>query len=166
MKTLRHISSALLGLSFAVSSQAAVDPACNSVITSSLAHAAAPAWESVTVITKGNFKMESIRVGGQAYMRIDGKGWKKSPVNFAEAEKKVVDQIINGTIKLSNCKDGGDASIEGVPTRNIHYTVEMPGAPATSSSLYVGKSDGLPYAQMNDQMKSHFRYRGVTAPKL
>jgi len=39
------------------------------------------------------------------------------------------------------------------------------GAPAASATLYVGKSDGLPYAQTTDTAKIRYRYRGVTAPK-
>ena len=156
----------LLGLSLASAAMAGVDPACAPIIKSSLARAAAPAWETVTVVSPGNFKMEAIQAGGQSYMRMNGERWKKAPVNLAKAEQQVVAQINSGQIKLSKCKDGGDSTIDGIPTRIINYTVEMTGAPAAAATLYVGKADGLPYAQTGDKVKTHFRYRGVTAPKL
>lgn len=162
-----HYKSAILpALLFAVSAHAGVDPACAPVIKSSLTRAAAPAWETVTVVSPGNFKMEAIQVGGQSYTRMNGERWKKSPVNFAQSEKQVVAQINSGQIKLSKCKDGGDSAVDGIATRITHYTVEMAGAPAAAATLHVGKADGLPYAQTSDQMKTRFRYRGVSAPKL
>jgi len=166
MYALIRISTMLLGLSLASAAMAGVDPACAPIIKSSLARAAAPAWETVTVVSPGDFKMEAIQFGGQSYMRMNGKGWKKAPVNMAKAEQEVVAQINSGQIKLSKCKDGGDSTIDGIPTRMINYTVEMAGAPAAAATLHVGKADGLPYAQTGDKVKTHFRYRGVTAPKL
>ena len=124
----------------ALSAHAGVDPACAPVIKSSLARAAAPAWEAVTVVSPGNFKMEAIQFGGQSYMRMNGERWKKAPMDLAKGEQQVVAQINSGQIKLSKCKDGGD--------------------------LHIGKADGLPYAQTGDKVKTHIRYRGVTAPKL
>ncbi|MDO8329718.1 MAG: hypothetical protein Q7T36_04530 [Fluviicoccus sp.] len=166
MYALIRISTTLLGLSLASAAMAGVDPACAPVIKSSLARAAAPAWETVTVVSPGNFKMEAIQAGGQSYMRMNGERWKKAPVNLAKAEQQVVAQINSGQIKLSKCKDGGDSTIDGIPTRMINYTVEMAGAPAAAATLHVGKADGLPYAQTGDKVKTHIRYRGVTAPKL
>ncbi len=150
----------------ALTAQAGVDPACAPVIKSSLARAAAPAWETVTVVSPGDFKMEAIQFGGQSYMRMNGKGWKKAPMDLAKGEQQIVAQINSGQIKLSKCKDGGDSSIDGIPTRIINYTLEMPGAPAAAASLHIGKADGLPYAQTGEKVKTHIRYRGVTAPKL
>ena len=150
----------------ALSAHAGVDPACAPVIKSSLARAAAPAWETVTVVSPGNFKMEAIQFGGQSFMRMNGERWKKAPMDLAKGEQQVVAQINSGQIKLSKCKDGGDSTIDGIPTRIIHYTVEMAGAPAAASTLHIGKADGLPYAQTGDKVKTHIRYRGVTAPKL
>jgi hypothetical protein len=120
----------------------------------------------VTVISPGDFKMEAIQAGGKSYRRMNGQGWKLSPVDFAKAERDLVAQINSGQIKLSKCKDGGDSTVDGIATRIISYTIEMPGAPAAASSLHVGKADGLPYAQTGDKVKAHYRYRGVVAPKL
>ena len=150
----------------ALTAHAGVDPACAPVLKASLARAAAPAWESVTVVSPGNFKIEVIYAGGQSYMRVNGERWKKSTVNLAKAEQEMVAQINSGQIKLSKCKDGGDSTIDGIPTRIINYTVEMAGAPAAASTLHIGKADGLPYAQSGEKVKTHIRYRGVTAPKL
>ena len=77
----------------------------------------------------------------------------------------VAARINSGQVKLSQCRDGGDSTIDGMATRMVHYTVTLPGAPAASATLYVGKSDGLPYAQTTDTAKIRYRYRGVTAPK-
>ena len=150
----------------ALTAHAGVDPACAPILKSSLARAAAPAWEAVTVVSPGNFKMEAIQIGGQSYMRMNGERWKKSTVNMAKAEQEVVAQINSGQIKLSKCRDGGNSTIDGIPTRIINYTVEMAGAPAAASTLHIGKADGLPYAQSGEKVKTHIRYRGVTAPKL
>ena len=99
----------------ALSAHAGVDPACAPVIKSSLARAAAPAWEAVTVVSPGNFKMEAIQFGGQSFMRMNGERWKKAPMDLAKGEQQVVAQINSGQIKLSKCKDGGDSTIDGIP---------------------------------------------------
>lgn len=166
MKVLILFSSSLVGLGLAASAVAEIDPACAPVMKASLARASAPAWEAVTVSSPDNFKMETMHAGGQSYMRMDGKGWKKSPVDLTKGEQQVVDMINAGDIKLSNCKDGGDSTVNGIPTRITTYTVEMAGQPASAATLHVGKADGLPYAQISDETKTQFRYIGVTAPKL
>jgi hypothetical protein len=166
MKALILFASSLVGLGLAAAAMAEIDPACAPVMKASLARSAAPAWEAVTVISPNNLKMEAMYVGGQSYMRMDGKGWMKAPMDLAKGEQIVVAQINSGEIKLSNCKDGGDSSVNGIPTRITQYTVEMAGQPASAATLHVGKADGLPYAQISDKVKSQIRYKGVTAPKL
>lgn len=117
-----------------LTAHAGVDAACAPILKASLTRAAAPAWESVAVVSPGNFKMEALKVGGQHYMRMNGAGWKKAPLDLSEAERKMVAQINSGEIKLTGCKDGGKGNIDGVATRIVSYTIEMKGAPAATCS--------------------------------
>lgn len=153
-----------VGLNSAV--HAGVDPACIPVIKASEARAAAPAWESVTVVSPNDFKMEAVMTGGQSYRRVTGGVWTKTLIDHSQAERELLAQINSGVIKLSRCKTEGSETLDGVATNVVSYTIEMAGAPAASAKLYVGKVDGLPYAQISAQTKTHFRYRGVVAPKL
>ena len=86
----------------ALSAHAGVDPACAPVIKSSLARAAAPAWEAVTVVSPGNFKMEAIQFGGQSFMRMNGERWKKAPMDLAKGEQQVVAQRSYSFRSLTN----------------------------------------------------------------
>ncbi len=163
----RNIVVCLLGLSVSSIAFAGLDAACMPVIKSSETRAAAPTWESVTVVSPSNFKMEAMKVGAQFYTRMTGaKNWSKAPFNLSEAELKSIAEIKSGKIKVSQCKAGANETIDGVVMQVLTYTVEMTGAPATTAKLYVGKSDGLPYAQTSAQTKTRFRYTGITAPKL
>lgn len=163
---LRTLSLSCLLTALIPPAYAGVDPACAPVIKASLTRAAAPAWESVAVMGGGSFKLEAMKINGQHYMRTNGERWKKAPVDLSEAERQMVAQINNGTIKLTQCRDEGNGTIDGVATRIISFTVAMKGAPASSTKLHVGKSDNLPYAQMADTVKVRYRYTGLTAPKL
>jgi hypothetical protein len=163
----RKIVVCLLGLGMSSIAFAGLDAACMPVIKASETRAAAPMWESVTVISPSNFKMEAMKVGGQFYSRTTGaKNWSKSPINLSEAELKSIAEIKAGKIKVSQCKTGANETIDGVVMQVLTYTVEMTGAPAAVSKLYIGKSDGLPYAQTSAHVKTRFRYTGITAPKL
>lgn len=162
----RNIILFVFGLQVSSMAFAGLDAACLPVIKASETRAAAPMWESVTVISPSNFKMEAMKVGGQFYTRTTGsKNWSKSPLNLSEAELKSVAEIKAGKIKVSQCKTGANETIDGVVMQVLTYTVEMTGAPAAIAKLYIGKSDGLPYAQTSAQMKTRYRYTGITAPK-
>jgi len=48
----------------------------------------------------------------------------------------------------------------------ISYHLEIKNGPSADAKLYIGKSDGLPYASNSSTTKTRFSYKGVTAPKL
>ena len=77
----------------------------------------------------------------------------------------MLEQISSGEIKLTQCKDEGSETVEGIETRVTSYRVEIKGGPAADTKLYIGKADGLPYASTSDKTKSRYTYTGVVAPK-
>lgn len=160
----RICSGVLMGAVLNAWAVAGVEPACQAVIDASVARAAMPASAQVAQVK--NMTMEMISVDGKAYIRNNNEKWKSFGVTIAQAERDAIAQMKSGQIKLSKCKAGADAVIDGVATRSLSYIVEMTGAPAESSTVFIGKSDGLPYAQQNSKMKVRYRYKGVTAPKL
>nr|WP_315492012.1 hypothetical protein [uncultured Rhodoferax sp.] len=162
MKKIALVISALI---LAPSVYAATDAACMPIIKASEARAAASAWASSTTVSP-EFKMQAMKINGQSYTQVGDGGWKKSPIDHSENERQMLAQITSGQIKLSRCKDSGSDVIDGVATRVVAYVMEMPGAPATAAKLFIGKADGLPYAQSSDKTQSRYRYTGLSAPKL
>ncbi len=162
----RYLAVFLLSIGISNVAVAGIDAACMPIINSSEARAAKAMWESVTVVSPNDFKMEAMKVGGQHYTRMTGsKNWKKAAVDLSEAERKVVADVKSGKIKISKCKTEASETVDGVAMQVVSYTIEMAGAPAASAKLYIGKSDGLPYAQTGNSVKTRFRYTGITAPK-
>lgn len=162
----RCLAICLLSIGTSNVAVAGLDAACKPIISSSEARAAKAMWESVTVVSPNDFKMEAMKVGGQHYTRMTGsKNWKKSAIDLSDAERKVVADVKSGKIKISKCKSEASETVDGVAMQVVSYTVEMTGAPAASAKLYIGKSDGLPYAQTGENMKTRFRYTGIVAPK-
>jgi len=162
----RYLAVCLLSIGMSNVAIAGLDSACMPVVNSSEARAAKATWESVTVVSPNDFKMEAMKVGGQHYTRMTGsKNWKKAAMDLSEAERKVVAEVKSGKIKISKCKAEASETIDGVAMQVVSYTIEMAGAPAASAKLYIGKSDGLPYAQTGKDVKTRFRYTGITAPK-
>ena len=87
-------------------------------------------------------------------------------MNLDEAEQQMNDMIRSGTAKLLECKVLDDETLEGKSMKVVSSRTELPGAPASPlAKLYIGKSDGLPYQQVSEQMKTTYRYDGVSAPK-
>jgi hypothetical protein len=162
----RYLAILLLSIGMSNVAIAGLDSACMPVINSSEARAAQATWESVTVVSPNDFKMEAMKVGGQHYTRMTGsKNWKKAAMDLSEPERKVVAEIKSGKIKISKCKAEASETVDGVAMQVVSYTIEMAGVPAASAKLYIGKSDGLPYAQTGKDVKTRFRYTGITAPK-
>ena len=162
----RYVAVCLLSIGMSNVAVAGLDAACMPVINATEARAAKATWESVTVVSPNNFKMEAMKVGGQHYTRMTGsKNWSKAALDISAEERKMAAEIKSGKIKLSKCKAEASEKIDGVAMQVLSYTVEMAGAPAASAKLYIGKSDGLPYAQTGNSVKTRFRYTGITAPK-
>ncbi len=162
----RHWALCVFSMGMSNIAVAALNAACMPIVNASEARAAKATWESVTVISPNNFKMEAMKVGGQHYTRMTGsKNWQKAAVDLSNAERNMVAEIKSGKVKLSKCKVEASETIDGVAMQVVSYSVEMAGAPAASAKLYIGKSDGLPYAQTGVNMKTRFRYTGIVAPK-
>ncbi len=133
----------------------AVDAGCEAIIASTEARLKMPAWHSISETSK-QYKLEAIKVDGKFYSMM-GKGkWVASPVNFDEAEQKFLQQVRDGNIKLSQCKDVGIETVEGVDTRVVSYHIDIKGGPSADAKLYIGKADGLPYASNSATTKTRF----------
>jgi hypothetical protein len=154
-------------VSLASASALALDPACTPIIASSEAKIAAPAWHATSQLD--DFKAEVIKVGGNFFMKNDDQ-WMTSPVNMDDAERKTVESLKAGKILVTGCTDAGEETVEGMRTRALVYTVEVPGSgiPAAQTRLNVGIADGLPYrlssAAGETRQQVTYRYTGVKAP--
>lgn len=143
----------------------ALDAACEPILKASEAKLTQAAWHS-TVETEGA-KLESIKVDGQFFMSMDGK-WQKSPMNLDDAEKTAISMIKDGSIKVTDCKDEGNETVDGVAVTVLSYHSEAGDLGGGAVKLYIGKDDGLPYKSVTDDGKttSSTRYQDVSAPKL
>ena len=61
----RYVAVCLLSIGMSNVAVAGLDAACMPVINATEARAAKATWESVTVVSPNNFKMEAMKVGGQ-----------------------------------------------------------------------------------------------------
>lgn len=151
--------------SFCYSTAFALEAACEPLIKSSEAKIAQSAWHSV------HSEGEAIKVGDKSYMKMDGK-WIESPLDLAEVEKKVIESVQSGELKVTGCKEEGTEKIGGKTMQVFVYTTEIPnsGIPAATAKLYIGQEDGLPYLQTGvdekDSTKVTYTYKDVTAPQL
>jgi hypothetical protein len=145
------------------SSAAQPDAACEPIIKASETKIAQPAWHSVT--EGDGVRLEAIKVDGQFFMSEDGK-WQKAPMDMDAAEKIVIGMMRDGSVRLSNCKEDGTETVEGVEMTVLSYHSEMEGMGSSTNKLYIGKADGLPYKTEADGTTNTVRYQDVTAPKL
>lgn len=142
----------------------ALDTSCMPMVTASEAKIKQAAWHSV-MVSNGNFRMENIKVSGGSFRQISGV-WSKSPMSFDDLEKSMVAQLKSGEIKISQCSSGATELVDGVSTYAFKSKIEMKGAPAEDSTLYIGKADGLPYKQVGKNFNVTYKYKNVLAPKL
>ncbi len=142
---------------------AALDMACNPVLTASEARMKTSSWHAVTLIN-GSMRIESMKVNGQFYKQVGGK-WEKSPISFDTVERDMIAQIKSGELKISHCKAAGSETVDGVAVHILTYKVEMKGAPAMDAKLYIGKSDGLPYKQTGQNLNVSYQYKNISPPK-
>ena len=78
----------------------------------------------------------------------------------------MIDQIKSGEVKVTQCSSGASETVDGIQVFAFKSKIEMKGAPAEESTLYIGKSDGLPYKQVGKSVSVSYKYKTVTAPKL
>lgn len=145
----------------------ALDDDCQPLVAVSEAKLAQPAWHSVTL--SAGLTLEAMKVNGLFFMRMDG-NWQRSPMNLDEAERIAIASMEDGSIKISDCKEEGTQTLDGVKMQVFSYTSEMPGSgmPASTAKLYLGKGDGLPYLLTTDDgvTKVMYRYKDVVAPTV
>lgn len=140
----------------------ALDAACEMFIAAAEKTAQQPARHTLTEST--DLRLEAITVGGASWTRMDGGAWRTMKTDLLAAEKDINAQVRSGAIPLSDCKDLGSESLEGLPTRVIAYSLSMFGMPPAASKAYIGK-DGLIHALRADDTRVRYRYTGVAAPK-
>ena len=142
----------------------ALDASCAPMVSASEARIKQPAWHSVAVVN-GNFRMENIKASGMYFRQVAG-AWAKSPINFDDAEKAMIAQLKSGETKISECRSGASDVVDGVAVYVFKSKIEMKGALAEESTLYIGKSDGLPYKQVGKDVNVSYKYKNISAPKL
>ena len=155
----------VLIVSFLIPASAiALEASCFPMVSASEARIKQPSWHSVTVVN-GNLRMENIKVSGAYFLQVGG-AWSKSPTNFDEADSAMIAQLKSGEIKISHCSSGASEVVDGVQVYVFKSRIEMKGAPAEESTLYIGKADGLPYKQLGKSVNVSYKYKSVSAPKL
>ena len=142
---------------------AALDSACNPIVTASEIRMKLSSWHAIALIND-SMRMESMKVNGGFYKQVTGK-WEKSPISFDTAEREMLAQMKSGEVKISHCKVVGSETVDGVPVMILAYRVEMKGAPAADAKLYIGKSDGLPYKQIGQGLNVSYKYKNISPPK-
>jgi hypothetical protein len=142
----------------------ALDAKCQAVLDASEARIRQPAWHS-TMEFAGGIRMEAIKANGQFFRRTDGK-WAKFSIDLDAAEGKLLGQIRNGEVKLTQCNVVGSDMVDGTAVTVVASTTEMPGVPPAESRLYIGQQDGLPYRQTGKSVTVIYRYKDVAEPKL
>lgn len=143
--------------------QAALDPDCEAVIKVNEVSANAPTWEKI-VAGPNNFKIETRKINNQYYSRINGGNWLKQNAGFDAAVKNFAKETRTGKIKVTRCQNEGSETLNGVETSIISFHVEMAGAPPSKGKVYIGKADGLPYAESSDKMQTEYHYQNIVAP--
>ncbi|HRJ53758.1 MAG TPA: hypothetical protein PLE99_13405 [Candidatus Thiothrix moscowensis] len=150
---------------FALSPAFALDAACEPIVKASETKIAQPAWHSVT--EGDGIKLEAMKVDGQFFMAMDGK-WQKAPMDMDTTEKITIGMMKDGTIQLSNCKEDGTETVDGVEMTVLSYHSDMKDIGSGTAKLYIGKADGLPYKLLSDsadeQHTQTIRYQHITIP--
>lgn len=164
---LRLASTKLAGSSAAASSATTIDPACAAVIKASEAKLAQAAWHTIT--EADGLKLEAIKVNEQFFMNTEGT-WQPAP-DLSHAERVVIGMMKDGSLKMTDCKEEGSDTLDGIEVAVLSYHSDMAGIGAGTNQVYIGKADGLPYKSLTTTDKGELstqtvRYKEVTAPPL
>ncbi|MGQ0793579.1 MAG: hypothetical protein ACT4NX_05755 [Deltaproteobacteria bacterium] len=144
---------------------AAADSSCNPILAADEARIKLPAWHTILVDSDSDgVRIEVMKVDGKFFQNIGGE-WMESPMNFDQAVRTMVAAVRSGEVKLE-CASAGSDIVDGMPMSVITSRVEIKGAPAADSKLYIGKSDGLLYKQVSGAVSVTYKYKGISAPKL
>lgn len=144
-----------------------VDPACDAVIKASEAKLVQAAWHTVT--EADGLKLEAIKLNEQFFMSTEGK-WQQAP-DLSHAERVAIGMMKDGSIKMTECKEQGTETLDGVEVVMFSYHSDMAGMGAGTNQIYIGKLDGLPYKSLAKTDKGEMssqttRYKDVVAPTL
>jgi hypothetical protein len=158
------LTSILLGFLIPLHNAAALEATCELIMKANQVSMNTPTWQKISTLTsKKDFKVEIRKVDGQYYSFINN-AWRKQDASFNAIVESFDGQVRSGKIKLSDCKEEGSEIIDGVDTTVISYHVEMSGGPATNAKVYIGKADGLPYADSSVATQSRYSYKDVVVP--
>jgi len=138
-----------------------LEAACEPVLKANEAKLAQPAWHSIT--ESDGLKLEAIKVDGQYFMKVSDQ-WQQGP-NMDHAENVAIGMLKDGSIKLSDCQEDGSETLDGVETTVFRYNATVEDSPASRTTLYIGKVDGLPYKTDADGTVNTVRYQGIAVPK-
>lgn len=145
----------------------ALDAACTPLIEASEAKVAKSAWHAISQID--DFKTEVIKADGRFFMFMNDQ-WIVAPMNMDEVERQTVASMQSGEIKVTGCQSAGIEMVDGIETRVLVYTVELPGSgiPAAQTRINLGVADKLPYKQGSaageTRQSTTYRYTGVKPP--
>lgn len=148
-----------------ISSAYGIDEVCEQVLQAGEVRANQLAWHSSTEIKKG-FTVEALKANGKFYSKSNQDPWKIAASDFDAAARKFSSDARKGIITISECKDEGTETVDGIDTTVISYHLDVIGTPPVKGKIYIGEGDGLPYIQTSNEMESHVRYKGVKEPKL
>ncbi len=145
----------------------ALDAACSPLIEASEAKVAQPAWHAISQID--DFKTEVIKADGRFFMFMNDQ-WIVAPMDMDEVERQTIASMESGDIKVTGCQSAGLEMVDGVETRVLVYSVELPGSgiPAAQTRINLGVADKLPYRQGSSagetRQSTSYRYTGVKPP--
>ena len=98
-----------------------------------------------------NGVMETVIIGKQTYMKLNG-SWKKFPVDMASQIPNLRQAFTEEAMKgISNARYLDDDTVDGKDAFVLEYDGDYKGVGAYTSSVWIGKDDGLP-------MKIEVRY--------
>lgn len=141
----------------------ALDKACEPIVAAAEKTTAQTARHSVAELDDGT-RLEAIIVQDDFYTLIDG-AWRRMKIDLRAVERQLNAGMRSGEMPLSDCKDLGMQSVDGIMTSVIGYRISLSGQPPAASRVYIGE-DGLVYAMAADGQKVSYRYTGITAPEL
>ncbi len=91
-----------------------------------------------------NGHMETIIIGKQTFMKLNG-SWKKFPVDMASQIPNLRQAFTEEGMKgISNARYLDDEAIDGKDAFVLQYDGSYKGVGAYTSTLWIGKDDGLP----------------------
>jgi len=165
---MRFLSAGLLVTSalLPISSPAHSDPACEPLIKAMRAFSEQPSIRQSTY-DKDTLLMQSISLKDAMYVREGGDGpWRKVPFDL-DKRKQMAEQALK-SMPPSDCRGPRAETRDGVAVDIYSYKQPNPMKPGefTSSSLWIGRADGLPRRMvLSDTSYQSIEYGAFSAPE-